>query len=1256
MRIACRTAVWPADTLGAALTRIWDESAGTFELAPLRRQDVFVALEAHSIPVENFMRALLAAQAVPFAIKPLTLNMLLAIYRRRGDLPNSNVALYKQGCLSLCEEQSKSRRDSGRRGNLNASQRMRLSGRIAAATVLGNCFAVWTGPEGERPREDIPTSALAGHREDGDFAPFNATDDDVREVLDTGLFSSRGEHRMGWAHQGYGEFLAALYLFERGVPSDTMLKALLHPAGGLIPQLSGVATWAASLSGAVRAALIADEPLAILKGDLSGLSDDDRISLVKSLLDATENRKITDSPYSNAEAYSKLSHPRVAAELRQYIEDRRLVLPTRRLALLIAEKCGLIELQPLLLQVALSADDHPNARAAAVSALKRCGDASVPALIRPLAVGQTGPDPHDDIKGNALDLLWPDHLTASELFRALTPTADNYFGSYALFQMALPETLKNPDLLPALEWATRVIARSDHLGDFRDKNLADAIMFKVWRELDHPELMQPFLEHIAIRLRDHHDLCRGTDRDAQESFINSVRDDVDRRRRVLLALCAAALSPIQVYGYKRSGLLLQSDLEWLLSIAPGGSNTAGGLSDETLFNLIESTFDISKPAHIEALYAATQRSPTLGARYAVWFNAVPLDASEAVRAREQQEQLRALESEGPPPIAPDPVGRILVLLGEAEAGRWQAWWQLTLFLMLTPESRTFGDELNYFIAAMAGWGKADESLRRRIAASAEQYLAQAEPTVHSWLGHQPMSISYNAIAGLRAFILLRQVSPDGFARIADETWRKWAPVIVGLPRRIVIENSPEITAILEDTLSHAPAEFVCAVRTIIRLERERLRAPDITPDPGPPFFILRDLDGCWHHSPLKEAILDELRNPANTPAEYAALLEALLEAGVEAAFGHALHLLATSGRSASSRSVAIADVLLHHGAVRSWPVLRTAMESDDEFAREVLIRAARFRSDKPFYVGSSERDVAALYVLMSRLFPRNDEAELATGFVGHWDSVGYIHDGIPRYLASLGTDAAVAALSELISDSPQFDYLAYDLSLAERALRIATWSPLRPDEVLGLADAPNLQLITSPADLGEILVAGLQKFNASLHGAQSPVRDLWDRQGSRDIYRPIDENALSDVVTRFLRTELGRAGVFANREVEVTRIAGAPVGQRTDILVNAVRRGPEGELIGSLSAVIETKGCWNSELFDALEPQLFRNYMIPLRAQVGIYLVGWFDKAEWDTKDSRRSRVPKIPISRVQAQLDQQAEVLPEGFIVRPVIVECQSP
>jgi hypothetical protein len=1260
IRIGCRTAVWPTNTLGASLNRIWGDASGVFELAPLRRKDVFTALEASGITAEDFMRALFAAQAVPFAIKPLTLKMLMTIFQRDGSLPTSNIDLYKRGCLALCDEQNKSRRDSGRRGRLNASQRLRLAGRVAAATILGNRFAVWTGPEVDCPIEDVPISTLAGHRrEEGEFASFDVTDNDVREVLDTGLFSSRGDDRMGWAHQGYGEFLSALYLYERGVPAETTLKTLIHPAGGLIPQLSIVAAWAASLSNDLRKALVADEPLVLLRGDLSSWNAVDRAALVKSLLNRFEGKKETESPYGNAEAYSNLNYSGLGELLRPFVTNRDLNLVTRRLALIIAEKCCLKELQPELLQVALDPADDPHVRAGAVSALKYCGDANVPLLIRPLAGGNGGADPDNDIKGNALDLLWPKHLTAADLFPLMTPSDDNYFGSYALFETTLPHKLKTADLLPALAWATQLIAQSGHLGDIRRRTLADAIMFKAWQAFDIPELTQPFLEHIAVRVRQHGELYRGSDHDAQKSFTEGLRNDTARRRKFLLALCANALTRIETVSYRHVGLLTGGDLEWLLSIAPGGPEPAPGLNIETLFNLIESAFVADDVAHFEALYVAAERWPALRARYAYLFDGVRLDSPDTARQRAMQEELRALENSLPPPIAPDPTVHILARLGQAEAGRWQAWWELIRYLTLTPQSRSFEMGVDYFITTMPGWIKADETLRRRIAASGEQFLVVAETHINDWLGLQPMPIFWNDLAGVQAFVLLKQVSPEAYDRITKATWRKWAPVIVGFPRATETNKSPEVSGILRDALRYAPAEFVDAVRTIIRLERERNHAADANTQKLSSFFILNDLDGCWDSGPLQDAIYDELSRADSTPAEYAAFLDALLQAGVEQALANALNLLADHSPSTRDRNQTIAEVLLRREPARSWPALKEAMANDDDFARNVLLHvASRYGFGTPFYSGLSAQAITDLYVLMVRLFPRRDDDDHRSGprFLGALDSIKYVRDSIPRHLAGLGTEAAVAALSALIAAHPEFSDLAYALALAERAMRIATWSPLSAKEVLALSDKPSLKLVTSPADLCWLLVETLEKFGEALHGAQTPVRDLWDRQGKDDVFRPIDENAFSDVVVRYLRSELRDAGIVANREVEVSRAPGAPIGDRTDILVNAIRRRDNGELLDSITGVVETKGCWNRELFTALEAQLFRNYMVRLQAQAGVYLVGWFQTDKWDKKDRRRSRVPKMTIEEAAQKLEHQASELPEGFVVHPMIVECRVP
>jgi Cdc6-like AAA superfamily ATPase len=223
VRLACRTAVWPAATLGRTLTSIWGESGrGVFELAPLRRRDVLAALVANDIDPDEFIPKLFGAQAVAFAIKPLTLKMLIALYKRDGRLPTSTGDLYRPGCLAFCEERNDSRRETRRQGQLNGRQRLRIAGRIAVATALSHRFAVWNGPETESPGEDVAASALAGGREDGDFPTFTPSDEDVREVLDTGLFTARGERRMGWAHQTYQEFLAANYLVEKGVVAETI--------------------------------------------------------------------------------------------------------------------------------------------------------------------------------------------------------------------------------------------------------------------------------------------------------------------------------------------------------------------------------------------------------------------------------------------------------------------------------------------------------------------------------------------------------------------------------------------------------------------------------------------------------------------------------------------------------------------------------------------------------------------------------------------------------------------------------------------------------------------------------------------------------------------------------------------------------------------------------------------------------------------------------------------------------------------------
>jgi hypothetical protein len=117
------------------------------------------------------------------------------------------------------------------------------------------------------------------------------------------------------------------------------------------------------------------------------------------------------------------------------------------------------------------------------------------------------------------------------------------------------------------------------------------------------------------------------------------------------------------------------------------------------------------------------------------------------------------------------------------------------------------------------------------------------------------------------------------------------------------------------------------------------------------------------------------------------------------------------------------------------------------------------------------------------------------------------------------------------------------------------------------------------------------------------------------MFARVDENTLSDHIKLFLKRELSDSAIVLNREVEVGRVAGAPVGNRTDIKIDADRRGDNSDGYDATVTVIETKGCWNPDLLTAIEDRLRNDYVKRLGAPLGIYLIGWFDK-EKGTKET----------------------------------------
>ena len=504
-RIACRTADWP-NILEVGLEELWGKDAvGVYELAPLRRVDVIEAAKANELDYNIFLQEIDRMEAVPLAIKPTTLKFLLGTYKRGGKLLSTQKELYLGGCRLLCEEINDSRRAAKRTGNVTAEERMAVAARIAAVTIFTNRYAIWTGVDlGDVPDEDVTVHELSGGSESINDDGLQVSDDTILETIDTGLFSSRGPKRMGWAHQTYAEFLAARYLVQRGMTLSQMMSLITHPDGKLVPQLYETAAWLACMVPEVFQEIMEIDPEVLLRSDVATADKKDRAALVESLMRLYDEEKSFDHDWAVHGRYQKLAHPGLTEQLRPYICDSAKNDVVRRVAINIAEACELQTLQGNLVDIALDPAQPVPIREAAAYAVVYIGDDTTKAKLKPLAIGEAENDHKDQLKGYGLQAVWPEHITAKELFTVLTPPkVENFYGAYwEFFSSNLVQRLEPTDLLTALKWVEGQPTRDKLTHHF--EQLMDDIMLKAWEHLESPGVPEAFANAVLSRFK-HYD-------------------------------------------------------------------------------------------------------------------------------------------------------------------------------------------------------------------------------------------------------------------------------------------------------------------------------------------------------------------------------------------------------------------------------------------------------------------------------------------------------------------------------------------------------------------------------------------------------------------------------------------------------------------------------------------------------------------------------------------------------------------------------
>jgi hypothetical protein len=648
-------------------------------------------------------------------------------------------------------------------------------------------------------------------------------------------------------------------------------------------------------------------------------------------------------------------------------------------------------------------------------------------------------------------------------------------------------------------------------------------------------------------------------------------------------------------------------------------------------------------------------------KYRGVIDGIALASADAAHMRNHYLQMLELNSRQPPLLDPPPAERVRMDLDRFEAGNMDAWWQMNIHLSLTPTSTHFND-LEFRITKMPGWIAAEEVTRERILRAAKKFLEEGTSLIESWVG--TTSFKRSDYSAYRALLLLNELDQATYSQLDPAIWKKWAPVVVAVQKETGTEEARRHEAITADALRSAPHEVARTIQQLIRVERRRSHRNSQNSGASP-FFILHTLPGGFYPSELKAVMHNELTNRNNSPPQFESLLLPVLQAGFEPSRKLAMGMLRAPSRTTPNRRpymLAAATGLLLTNPEEAWPVVWRWIEADSAFGSELFQHMGRgFGGEPPFYSALDEAQIGQLYLWLEQSFPaQSDARHQRTGqasWVGPLELVAMLRDGVLRNLVSRGTEQSVAVLRRIVGQLSDRQWLVYQLLEAEQIMRTKTWAPLSLKAIITVTELPDAVLIQSALQLSDFLVRALRKYEAPLHGEQTPIRALWDMQGSDPRrLRPVDEDALSDHVRLFLKGELVDSGIVVNREVEIGRVPGARLGSRTDIKVEAISRTEASKTYNVITAVIETKGCWNAELLTAMRTQLVEDYLVRLATSAGIYLVGWFDKRKWDPTDSRRAKTPDWTHEETQSQLDVQAAAQPEAFSVRAVVLDCHAP
>lgn len=1210
LRVASRSAAFPS-RLREGLSTRFEDGYRELNLAPLTWLDVeraaAIVLVGGDVP--GFMTALTGRDIGVLASRPITLGMLLRLYGE-GPLPTGRIQLYERAIGRLVRETSQRRLDESA-GDSPVTDRLEAAQLLAAVSILCGRSSVAVHRYLEMPEGQLSLDEVTWR---GDKPELFA------EVLRSALFTAAPENVVRWTHRDFPEFLTAQRLARMAADDAIALLEDPNVPGKVIPQLAGTAVWTALLSRELFNRLVSSEPELLLTSSLADAEPDSRRRLLQALLACMKDRPTGDWH----QYYRWLDYSGLPDDVAPYL-DPGMPIWLRREAAWILSETGHHELDARLVAMVESAamtrhpaayDDEVRLAASVVTCLRNSEDPGVQGKLRAIAADAGAPE---TLRADIFSDMWRNTPTGEVLGKLIAAEIDDGHRDFAasiasgladailqhdaevgpvadwLAGVPLPAAYgagEEDDALPADEWVWVVeacmLVAAGNPGDLSDEQ---------WKRLAAVYSGLIPLMHDPFRWR---------------------RDDVGNlpsasRHKAASEILQAAPERPTAHCLVQASLLRHDDLGWVLrqhAGAPPGGKLADAYrfaaqligaptpenrtlavsiasENEQLTRLVDELFSDQRIAgHAEALVTQRQRADVARKRQTGF-------------ARERL--LAAMET--------------------------QAWSAAAAELRKPHEGKKWprGTSLN----TAPGWHLLTSAERAAVLDLAADHLARSASAPEAALGDDFGD----------ACTLLISADPSRLDGLDSAILAAWLPVLLDRPFQYRASM-----VLVEKLGSSLPLHVDRAVTSAI--DRDLTR--------GHAFGI--DRIGTYT-SPAVTSALDRVaRDTAATAYVVHSALRALLQRDELLGNRAVLQVLqrrpsdkpqtdAISSPEAEDR-LRWDQAAAAAAALASSPALTTRlgellqkMSASDEFASDVIAWTEHAGSGRRAWQALSADQKADLLVWARRNLPQ--EPDFPPGQVVDIVPVHELPRRVLTLLTSDVSELSVAALQRAAAElnDPWLRREAEKLALA---VRQANWTPLAPHEVREILEHPHRRVITSEAQLAQVLLDGLDTVTRDIKQDANHRAAYWHRQlDPKDTFIPPDEPEFMTQLSWHLSTVI--SGVSLRSEVELNHGLADVAGSEADI--EAIARDGDREI----SVVIEGKGIWHSEVRTAITTQLHDRYLTGAHSYTGIYVVAAYRGEQWLHKDSRRKKADRQDVSELRAHLvdtAKQLTVLPRAIHV----------